>query len=198
MKIRGTWSLRLTVVAGALALAALFVPRAWIEPLLQGDAANASQESAATPDGTTIDPTDFVFTDLQGDPMPLADALADGPVLVDFWATWCTPCKIAMPAYAALERAYADRGFQLWAVSWDDDRMAERIAPYMEKNDFTFPALRDPGRALGQRLGVRVLPTTFLIAPDGSIVWQHTGFAQGDERELEKVLVDLLDRLDRS
>lgn len=200
MKIRGTWSLRLALVAGVLALAALFAPRAWIEPLLQGDAATASPDARpeVATDRTAIDPADFVFTDLQGEPMPLADALADGPVLVDFWATWCTPCKIAMPAYAALERAYADRGFELWAVSWDDDRMADRIAPYMEKNGFTFPALRDPDRKLGQSLGVRALPTSFLIAPDGTIVWQHTGFAQGDERELETVLVALLDELQGS
>ena len=190
MEIRGTWTLRLAVVAGALALAALLVPRGWIEPLLHGEAANASLDAGEA--APSIDPNEFVFTDLEGEAMPLAEALEDGPVLLDFWATWCTPCKIAMPAYAAIEQEYAEHGLTLWAVSWDDDRMVDRIAPYMQKNDFTFPALRDPDRTLGTRLGVRALPTTFLVTSDGSIAWRHTGFARGDERALEAAVRDVL------
>lgn len=185
MQTRGTWSLRLALVAGALAVAALLVPRDWVEPLL--DDANADDEQSAA-----IDPSDLVFTDLEGNAVSLSEGLERGPVLVDFWATWCTPCKVAMPAYAAVQSEYAEHGFQVWAVSWDRGRAVQKIAPYFEKQGFTFPALLDPDQVQGRSLGVRALPTSFLFAPDGTIAWQHTGFASGDEKELESVLRGVL------
>lgn len=135
---------------------------------------------------------DFALPTLDGRTLHLADALIEGPVILDFWATWCAPCKIAMPAYSALADRYAEHGVQLWAVSWDHPRMHDRIAPYFERAGFTFPALLDAEKEVGRGLGVVNLPTTFLIAPDGTIAWRHIGFAAGDELDLEKALRTVL------
>ena len=97
-----------------------------------------------------------------------------------------------MPAYAALQAEYANQGLQLWAVSWDRGPAIDKIPAYFADKGFTFPALLDPGQTNGRALGVRVLPTTFLIAPDGTVVWRHTGYASGDEVELEAAVRSVL------
>ena len=87
---------------------------------------------------------------------------------------------------------YADRGVKLWAVSWDHPQMLDRIGPYFESAGFTFPCLLDADKKVGRGLGVANLPTTFLIAPDGSIAWTHVGYADGDEHELARALDEVL------
>lgn len=151
-------------------------------------------EPAATPapsaDSARID--DFALKTLDGVELRLSEALAKGPVILDFWATWCAPCKRAMPRWAEVQKTYADRGVQLWAMNWDDPRMHDRIAPYFEQNGFEFPCLLDDEKKVGTRLGVMNLPTLFVVAPDRTIAWHHVGYADGDERELVAILERLL------
>jgi thiol-disulfide isomerase/thioredoxin len=133
------------------------------------------------------------FEDLDGETVALESLLADGPVILDFWATWCGPCKLAMPAWAKLAEEYAEQGVQLVPVSWDHERMYSRITDWFEKQGFEFSSLVDPDKAGGRALGVVSLPTTYLIAPDGKVVFSHVGYAQGDERLLESELRKVLD-----
>ncbi len=171
----GLWT-RLLLVAALVGAAILGMQR-------QG-----SVNAAGAPDAIE----DFVLPTLGGPELRLSEALQRGPVILDFWATWCAPCRLAMPAYAALAERYADRGVQLWAISWDHPRMHDRIGPWFEKNGFDFPALLDADHAVGRALGVANLPTTLLVAPDGRVVYRHVGFARGDERLLEKQLLEIL------
>ena len=154
-----------------------------------GEGAESAGESRSVATRPTLSQElDFELPTLDGGRLKLADALVDGPVILDFWATWCAPCKLAMPAYSELAARYAEHGVKLWAVSWDDPRMHDRIAPYFERAGFTFPALLDADKRVGRGLGVVNLPTTFLVAADGSLAWQHVGYASGDEKALETAL----------
>lgn len=132
------------------------------------------------------------FADLDGNEVGMAELLEDGPAILDFWATWCGPCKLAMPAWAELAGRYADRGVQLVPVSWDNPKMYPRVRSWIEEQGFTFRSLVDPGKTSGRALGVVSLPTTFLVAPDGRIVFSHVGYAQGDEKLLESELRKVL------
>ena len=133
------------------------------------------------------------FQDLSGETVALESMLAEGPVILDFWATWCGPCKLAMPAWSRLTDEYAEHGVQLVPVSWDHERMYPRITSWFDKQGFDFSSLVDPGKTGGRALGVVSLPTTYLIAPDGKVVFSHVGYAQGDERLLESELRKVLD-----
>jgi len=135
---------------------------------------------------------DFRLRTSRGKTFILADALEKGPVLLDFWATWCAPCRVAMPRWAELAERYAEFGVQMVAVSQDDPRSQPKILPYMRSQGFDFPALLDGEKQVGRKYRVSSVPTTFLIAPDGTIVSHHVGYREGDERTVEAILREVL------
>ena len=118
----------------------------------------------------------------------LSEQLERGPLILDFWATWCAPCKRAFPRYQELVRKYREHGVELWAVSQDDPRMYDKIGPYFESQGFDFPALLDPERKVARTYNVVSLPTTFILAPDGEVLYHHMGFRDGDEKTMERIL----------
>jgi thiol-disulfide isomerase/thioredoxin len=136
---------------------------------------------------------DFRLRTADGKMFVLSEALEKGPVLLDFWATWCAPCKIAMPRWAELVERYAEHGVQLVAVSQDDPRSQPKILPYMRSQGFDFPALLDGEKQVGRKYRVSNVPTTFLIGSDGTIVTHHVGYREGDEHAVEAVLRELLE-----
>jgi thiol-disulfide isomerase/thioredoxin len=136
---------------------------------------------------------DFRLRTVEGSTMTLDDALAEGPIILDFWATWCAPCRVALPRWVELADRYAEHGVRLITVSQDDPRSQPKILPYLRSQGFEFPVLLDGDKQVGRRYRVTSLPTTFLIASDGTIVTHHVGYREGDEREVEADLRELLD-----
>jgi cytochrome c biogenesis protein CcmG, thiol:disulfide interchange protein DsbE len=110
--------------------------------------------------------------------------------VVDFWATWCAPCRISMPRIQKVWREYAPRGVDLYSVDTDDPG-AEREAQVKEfllSNGLTFPVVLDDGSAL-TAFSVSVLPTMLVLDGDARVIWKHVGAltAPGEE-ELRGVL----------
>jgi thiol-disulfide isomerase/thioredoxin len=125
------------------------------------DAAN----TAAAPDARPA--PDFTLTALDGSTLSLS-ALRGDVVLVDFWATWCGPCKYAMPGLQKLHETYGDKGVRVIALSVDQ-KGVEVVRPFIEANGYTFPvAMADEAvrRAYG---GIPSIPTTVVIRPDGTV-----------------------------
>jgi peroxiredoxin len=88
-------------------------------------------------------------------------------VLINFWATWCPPCLEEMPAMERLYRQHRDLGFTLVAVSVDAD--SKLVAPFVTAHKFTFPVALDPSMSMANTYGVRALPSTFIVARDGTL-----------------------------
>ncbi len=111
---------------------------------------------------------DFTLSDAQGEPVSLSDFLGK-PVLVNYWASWCPPCKAEMPAMQRVYQDYTQRGFVILAVNatnQDDLTSAKNFAAEM---GITFPILFDPDGKVGKRYQVSALPTSFFIDPRGVI-----------------------------
>ncbi|HXH62333.1 MAG TPA: TlpA disulfide reductase family protein [Fimbriimonadaceae bacterium] len=112
-------------------------------------------------------------------------------VLLDFWASWCAPCKASFPAMSELYKKLSDRGLVILAVSVDDDPRA--YTRFLEKTSPPFPAVRDKGHKLVASMEVPTMPTSFLIDRKGVVRFRHDGF-HGNEtveaytREIEKLL----------
>lgn len=179
----GRWRSRGIMGAG-IALLALAVLLWLTRP--EGASVRAEQK------GAVAMAPDFELEVFGGGSVKLSDALENGPVLVDFWATWCTPCLRAMPSYQKLYAKYRSQGFTVLAVSQDVPRAQKKIGAFFAKHGLEFPALLDGDGKVARRYEVLSLPTSFLVAPDGRIVERHVGFLDGDERDLEARLQPLL------
>lgn len=115
---------------------------------------------------------DFTLDTPSGGSVTLADYRGK-TVAVNFWATWCPPCRAEMPALDEYYRAHMDDDFVLLAVNVGEP--AELAQSFIEQNGFTFPVALDPDRELAHRIGASGYPTTLVISPAGRIVYRHTG-----------------------
>jgi peroxiredoxin len=102
-------------------------------------------------------------------------------VLLNFWATWCPPCVAEMPEFEKLYQELKPGRFVVLAVSIDTQGQ-KVVAPFWEKAGLTFPALLDPSGEVATRYGVRSLPTSFLINPDGEIIARILGPREWPDR----------------
>lgn len=135
---------------------------------------------------------DFTLETIEGDRLTLSDALDHGPVVLDFWATWCKPCRKGLPALQALARD-RDDGVSFWTVSIDDPRSRARIGPTLRALGVDLPALIDGDKEVAALYRVTSVPATFLIAPDGTVAYEHVGYRDGDTDRLAAALAELLD-----
>ena len=128
---------------------------------------------------------DFTLKDLQGESRSLSDWT--GQVrLIDFWATWCAPCREEIPWLKELQQSYGEQGFAILAIS---DENAEIIRGFVAEREINYVSLVDPGEATRQ-YGVISLPTAFLVDREGRIVEEFRGVKP--QRILEAKLRELL------
>ncbi len=132
---------------------------------------------------------DFNLPGLSGERVQLSALLKKGPVLLDFWATWCKPCIKSMPKLEEIHAKYADKGLTVLGVNEDGPRGQNRIRPFLRGRNITFPIAIDADGSVMQRMQVRALPTTILIAPDREIVLREAGLSDG------KAIIDALEVL---
>ena len=111
--------------------------------------------------------------------------------LVDFWASWCAPCKASFPAYARLQGDYAARGLVILAISVDQTPAA--FTAFVRKLNPPFPTVRDRGQKLVREVKVPTMPSSYLVGRDGTVRFVHAGFyGERTERELRWEIESLL------
>jgi thiol-disulfide isomerase/thioredoxin len=113
--------------------------------------------------------------------------------LVDFWASWCAPCKASFPSYAQLHGGFQAQGLVIVGVSVDED--ADRFAAFVKQQAPPFPVVRDASHALVQRVKVAAMPTSFLLDRTGHVRFVHHGFHGAESvaelrHEIESLLAE--------
>jgi len=111
---------------------------------------------------------DFTLSDLQGKTWNLKDQRGK-VVLLNFWATWCPPCRKEMPDLEALYSRFKDKGFVVLAIS---DEEAAKVRPFLAERNITYPVLLDPGRKVHEQLEIEGIPKSFVYDRDGKLVAQ--------------------------
>src|SRR5450631_1930777 len=110
---------------------------------------------------------EFALKDANGTTVKLSDYKGK-VVVLDFWATWCGPCKVEIPWFMEFERKNKDRGFAVLGVATDDDGWAA-VKPFMQEHSMNYRVVLGDDKTADQFGGVDALPTTFLIDRDGRI-----------------------------
>jgi cytochrome c biogenesis protein CcmG/thiol:disulfide interchange protein DsbE len=133
---------------------------------------------------------EIVAPDLQGREVRLSRD--EGRVrVVDFWATWCEPCKDLLPLLDRLSKEYGERGLSVYGISFDEDRSL--LESFLERTPVSFTVLWDKGGSrLSEKLDVQRLPTTLLVDRRGVIREVHLGFRPDDGAKLEAAVKRLL------
>lgn len=111
-------------------------------------------------------------------------------VYMDFWASWCGPCRQSFPWMEEMQEKYADQGFTVVAVNVDRD--SESAEQFLHEVSHNFPIVLDPEGDVARRYELQGMPTSFLISRDGQQIETHTGFRQKDRAELEQRIREAL------
>ena len=132
---------------------------------------------------------DFALKDINGTTVHLSDYRGK-VVLLDFWATWCGPCKMEIPWFMEFERKYKDRGFAVLGVSMDDDGWPT-IKPFVKDIGMNYRVVLGNDQTGDLYGGIEALPTAFLIDREGRVAIEHVGLSS--RREFEDGIENLLE-----
>jgi peroxiredoxin len=120
------------------------------------------------------------------------ESFADKLVVLNFWATWCTPCTVEMPTLEALWRDYRERGLVVVGVSVDRDAPRSLLEPYLRSLGLTFPILVDPDSSAARTWRVTGLPATFVLRPGGEVAGMAVGAREWNSAEMRALVETLL------
>ena len=132
---------------------------------------------------------DFTLKSLSGENIRLGDYRGQ-VVLLNFWASWCAPCRQEMPLLNELHHRYAPLGFSVIGVNVEQDNTAARR--WLEKTPVDFPILFDTDNKVSRRYDIRAMPTTALIDRDGNVRHLHHGYVPGLEATYQQQVRELI------
>ena len=127
--------------------------------------------------------------DLSGRGVSIA-SLKGKVILVDFWASWCAPCREELPVLEALYKKYRAKGFEIVGVNLDQS--PDNVQRFLSGTPLSFRVVHDRGRAVAGRYAPTKMPSSFLIDRKGIVRHVHAGFRAADRRELEQHIAALL------
>lgn len=131
---------------------------------------------------------DWKLTDLNGKPVKFSD-FRDDVLIVDFWATWCVPCRVEIPHFVELQKQYGDKGLTVIGVSLDEQGPGV-VKKFVKRFAVNYPIVIGNQKVVEAYGGIDAIPTTFVIDRQGRIVSRHIGY--NDKAVFEKEIESLL------
>jgi len=132
---------------------------------------------------------DFTLKSLEGANLRLEEYRGQ-VVLINFWASWCGPCRQEMPILDRLHQRYEDTGFAVLGVNVEGEvAPAQKI---VDKTNVTFPVLIDEGQSVSQLYDLEAMPSTVVVDRDGIVRYVHRGYKPGDEAKYVDVVKKLI------
>ena len=123
------------------------------------------------------------LADLDGKPVSLAD-FKGKVVILDFWATWCAPCRDEIPGFVELQKKFGDKGLVVVGVSLDEEGAAF-VQKFVKEHGVTYPVVLGNQQVAAAYDGIDALPTTFIIDREGKVVKGHRGFTEQTKFEAD-------------
>jgi peroxiredoxin len=151
---------------------------------------NAAAESPQVAPKIGYRPPNFALQNLEGKTVDL-DSFRGKVIFINFWATWCIPCRAEMPLMEKLYQDFKDKDFVMLAVSEDLEGKSV-VDPFVKEFKLTFPILLDPDLAVNSLYGIRAIPETFLIDKTGLITHKIPGARDWSQKEMRELVTKLL------
>lgn len=145
--------------------------------------------AASGADTTGKTAPDFTLKSTTGKNVRLAEHRGD-VVMVNFWATWCGPCRQEMPLLEKINKKYKDLGFTLLGVNVEAD--SSSMEKYLKDVPVTFPILKDGTNSVAKLYGVDGMPSTVIIDRNGTVRFIHRGYKPGYEQKYEQQVKQLV------
>lgn len=136
---------------------------------------------------------DFELKDLDGKKAALEDLLDESKLLlIDFWQVGCKPCNELLPHLQDYYDEYEEDGLQVVIISRDTALTLSQVEPFFKSNDYSFRVLLDTELDVSKDYGVKASPATFIITPEGNLIYRHYSYKSGQEQEIEDFIKDYL------
>jgi cytochrome c biogenesis protein CcmG, thiol:disulfide interchange protein DsbE len=136
---------------------------------------------------------DFTLRTMDGELFTLSKHIGKGPIIMNFWATWCLPCMAEMKAMKPILESRKDEGILVLSLSVDDNKTSGKVKGHVRARKYPFTILMDSEKKVFDAYHAADMPHLFLLNKEGKIVYSHQGYKSGDE----KLLVAQLDALKR-
>lgn len=133
---------------------------------------------------------DFILPRLDNQQSLSLSSLRGKVVYVDFWASWCAPCAVSLPALQQLHDELNPQGFEVVAINLDEH--PSHATQFLASRDITYAVVFDADKTTPQRYRVAGMPTAFLVDRQGMLRATHTGFKSGDQQKLKQQIQQLL------
>ena len=134
----------------------------------------------------------FKLENLDSEIIELKSFVGTGPILVCFWSSCCRSAVTQLESFSFLFEKYSDDDLMLLAIATDDEKTVAKVKPYAKSKKYKFPVLYDTDNETARVYYAFDIPYSVLIDREGKIIYTHLGYMKGDEIELERLIIELL------
>ena len=125
---------------------------------------------------------------INGEFSELKNYVGEGPLLLEFWTTWCPNCPKQMGYLSDLAEHFKDAGLQVLGINLNEPKIVNKVKPYIQNRNFSYDIAIDPEEKLGEYFGVKGIPTLLLVDNRGNVINRYVGYSPGQE---EKYVEDI-------
>ena len=132
------------------------------------------------------------FNLFSGNKTSIEELIKKGPLVVQFWAIWCSPCKKEMYYLDKIQKKYKDSGVNVVCVNTDNLKSIPKAKAFVRQKKYNLLVASDPSAEIFKKLNASVMPTTIIFDQNGQIVYSKEGYINGDEKNVEEKLKSML------
>ena len=132
------------------------------------------------------------FDLFNGKKISIHELINGGPLVIQFWAIWCSPCKKEMYYLDKIQDKYKDSGVNVICINTDNLKSVPKAKAYVRQKKYDLLIAADPSSQIFKKLNASVMPTTLIMDKNGQIVYTKEGYMVGDEKKVEAALKLLL------
>ena len=132
------------------------------------------------------------FNLFSGNKTSIEELIKKGPLVVQFWAIWCSPCKKEMHYLDKIQKEYKDSGVNVVCVNTDNLKSIPKAKAFVRQKKYNLLVALDPSAEIFKKLNASVMPTTLIFDQNGQIVFSKEGYINGDEKKVEEKLKSML------